>query len=1198
MPLISGTVPSLINGVSQQPATLRMPTQGELQENGFSHISRGLEKRPCTEHLAEIAGVTSTDSNDVFIHTIRRSEDEAYALVVKGGVKSDGDWITATGVNFSNDTITVAGITIGQKVKIRSTGSVPEPLNDETFYYVKTVASGNITLSETPGGTEINLTSNGSGTIEVKSFDDVTTDPVIKLYDLTGFATGNPGDEVYIQPSVQTGGVSSSGALDADVKRYLSYVASDSFRPNKMSTTTVADFSFILNKTQAVRKATTTHPQRQYESLGFVKIGDYDGHYKILVTQYDIDSDGEIDRDAPLWQYEVEYDTPQNNTESITSAGTTAASNTVSINNQAAVVVNNIAESLYEGTDNTVKVYVREETGNGDVFISTSSTTVDIADAYDGNVGVRDKGVVSTRRRYYSGGAWGSWVTMYENQAVTANTSTNKFELTSHTLENNDQVVFGGTTLPSGISANTTYYVVNKSTNDFQVAATEGGSAITLGGSPTGVTVSQPLGLKSIQAHRPKSGNGSATSWTTDYTHGESLFYVSADYDETNSYPFDLEASDGKGDANMEAVNGSDEVANFGKLPGSKVPLGFVAKISGDKSTGQDDYYVKWNGSVWKETFRPKYSQIPASRARNKLDNTTMPVQLFKAFDSNDNIYYVLKLIDYGERLAGDDITNPFPSFADYDESEFFNGLYTINDIFFHRNRLGFISDENVILSEAANYFNYFANTVLSVLDTSVVDVAVSNNQVAILKSAIPFQETLLLFSDLQQFKLGSDEFLTPTSVTVDVATNFETSTDAKPVAAGKTIFFPFQRGAFSGIREYFIDVASETNDANEVTSHVPDYIQGVVKKMAVSSNEELLCVLSDNNRKELIVYKYYYSDQEKLQSSWSKWVFDAEIIDMEFIGSVAYMLFRRGTKIYLEKLNLSVDIATNTMDDKIGVRLDRRVALEQGAVTTVPYSDVQHDKVGTTVRANGVNGGEQFGKRIAIDGVDVAPRVGQTFTSAHDAINVYTVTAVGTLANNEIEIEITPSIAPEPSIDQGGPIPDDTILTFSERDIVYVVETGEVISSAQVAGVLAEGTTYSQSKGNNTPIVFAGIPYDFKYEFSEQFVKSGENSINSGRLQMRNFEISYDRTGFFEVEVSPKPYDNRLRKIFKRTFTGRRIGSLFLGKQELDTGVFRVPVYVNSKDVKITVLSDSWLPLSLQSADYEAFQVLRNQRI
>ena len=691
----------------------------------------------------------------------------------------------------------------------------------------------------------------------------------------------------------------------------------------------------------------------------------------------------------------------------------------------------------------------------------------------------------------------------------------------------------------------------------------------------------------------------------SNYNTGESIIYLES------TKPFTVECTDGKGDTFMVPINGSDEVPNFGRLPGSKVPDNFVAKISGDKNSGQDDYYVKWTGSTYKETFRPKYVLDDDKDSRKKLDNTTLPVQLFKAFDNStdQNIYFVLQPITYGERNVGDDTTNPFPSFANYDEDDNPNGLFTINDIFFHRNRLGYISDENVILSETADYFNYFATTVLSILDTAPVDVAVSNNQVAILKSAIPFQESLVLFSDLQQFKLTSDEFLTPTSANVDVATNFEVSTDTKPVAAGKTIFFPFQRGAFSGIREYFIDIASQTNDANEITSHVPDYIEGTVKKLAVSSNEEVLCCIGDTDRKELIVYKYYYTDQEKLQSSWSKWKFDAEIIDMEFIGSVGFMLFRRGTKIYLEKLNLSVDNATSIMDDKVGVRLDRRVKLEWDGVSAVPalsdyYSDIQHDKVGTTVRAkgilqsDGVTYSSQFGKKIRIDGVDVEPRIGQTFTSAHDANNTYTVVDVGTLSGDTIEIEITPSVAPEPSIDQGGPIPNDTILTFTERNPVYVCETGELIPASQVAGVLQNGTTYSKSNDNSTPVIFAGIPYDFKYQFSEQFVKSGETSINSGRLQMRNFEISYDRTGFFEVEVSPKPFDNRLRKIFTRTFTGRRIGSLFLGKQELDTGVFRVPVYVNSKDVKITVSSDSWLPLSLQSADYEAFQVLRNQRI
>ena len=126
MPLISGTIPSIINGVSQQPATLRMPTQGEVQENGFSHITRGLEKRPCTEHVSNV-GVNSTNANDVYIHTIRRSEDEAYAFICKGGeLSADG----AT----------------------------------------------------------------------------ITTQPSFKLIDLTGFATGIAGNEVFIQPDNVTSG--------------------------------------------------------------------------------------------------------------------------------------------------------------------------------------------------------------------------------------------------------------------------------------------------------------------------------------------------------------------------------------------------------------------------------------------------------------------------------------------------------------------------------------------------------------------------------------------------------------------------------------------------------------------------------------------------------------------------------------------------------------------------------------------------------------------------------------------------------------------------------------------------------------------------------------------------------------------------------------------------------------------------------
>ena len=200
--------------------------------------------------------------------------------------------------------------------------------------------------------------------------------------------------------------------------------------------------------------------------------------------------------------------------------------------------------------------------------------------------------------------------------------------------------------------------------------------------------------------------------------------------------------------------------------------------------------------------------------------------------------------------------------------------------------------------------------------------------------------------------------------------------------------------------------------------------------------------------------------------------------------------------------------------------------------------------------------------------------------------------TGVHTLNLQTCTIKITPSIAESTKWSDG------KVLTFDEREVEYIVETGEKITSSQLAGVLANGTQLSNSRGNSTPVVYAGVPYDFRYQFSQQFVKSNDNSINSGRLQLRNFEISYDKTGAFTVEVSPRPFDALYRDVNTREFTGVIVGTSLLGQKQLETGVFRVPVYCNSKDVRITVNSTSWYPLALQSADWEALQVLRNQRV
>ena len=44
MPLISRTIPNLVQGISQQPEILRLNSQATSQVNGFSSVVEGLKK--------------------------------------------------------------------------------------------------------------------------------------------------------------------------------------------------------------------------------------------------------------------------------------------------------------------------------------------------------------------------------------------------------------------------------------------------------------------------------------------------------------------------------------------------------------------------------------------------------------------------------------------------------------------------------------------------------------------------------------------------------------------------------------------------------------------------------------------------------------------------------------------------------------------------------------------------------------------------------------------------------------------------------------------------------------------------------------------------------------------------------------------------------------------------------------------------
>lgn len=82
MALLSGSIASLINGVSQQPPWMRLPSQASIQENAISSLVDGVKRRPAREHVARLS---ATSFGDATLHTINRDASNRFEVVVTNG---------------------------------------------------------------------------------------------------------------------------------------------------------------------------------------------------------------------------------------------------------------------------------------------------------------------------------------------------------------------------------------------------------------------------------------------------------------------------------------------------------------------------------------------------------------------------------------------------------------------------------------------------------------------------------------------------------------------------------------------------------------------------------------------------------------------------------------------------------------------------------------------------------------------------------------------------------------------------------------------------------------------------------------------------------------------------------------------------------------------------------------------------------
>ena len=164
-------------------------------------------------------------------------------------------------------------------------------------------------------------------------------------------------------------------------------------------------------------------------------------------------------------------------------------------------------------------------------------------------------------------------------------------------------------------------------------------------------------------------------------------------------------------------------------------------------------------------------------------------------------------------------------------------------------------------------------------MDGDPIDVSVAHTKVSTLKHAVPFQEKLVLFGPQSQFVLRGTDLLTPKTVNISPITEYDVSSDVKPLAQTNYVYFPFSRANFEGVYEFYVDATTDVYEAAEITAQTPKYVPTALRQLTGSSAEDVIVATSSSNLKHLYVYKYFWQNKEKIQSSWSRLAFADKIV-------------------------------------------------------------------------------------------------------------------------------------------------------------------------------------------------------------------------------------------------------------------------------------------------------------------------------
>jgi hypothetical protein len=365
----------------------------------------------------------------------------------------------------------------------------------------------------------------------------------------------------------------------------------------------------------------------------------------------------------------------------------------------------------------------------------------------------------------------------------------------------------------------------------------------------------------------------------------------------TDTRDFNVAVRGGSTDRAMTVLKGT--ANDVSQLPGQCFD-GYILKVNNSERSDSDDYYVKFipdsegipGTGYWEETVKPGIA--------TEFNSSTMPHALIRLSNGDFELKALNSSSAFGgwaPRQVGDLTTNPAPSFVGR----------TISEMFFFNNRLGFLTEDAVVLSQPGDYFNFFVNSAITISDADPIDLTAASTRPALLKAAIGTPKGLILFAENAQFMLASSEIqFSPSTVKMSEISNYNYRSIARPVNSGISVMFVSESESYSKIMEMAVDSAENRPQVAEITRIIPELIPPDLVWSAVSPNNNFAAWGTGNNT--VYNFKFYNSGNERQIAGWTKWVMPTNVRLFQFDNDTCYVVTYDGTSHVLGKIQLIDD--------------------------------------------------------------------------------------------------------------------------------------------------------------------------------------------------------------------------------------------------------------------------------------------------